>query len=122
MKTIDWKNIQEPLVTPTGEIIYELVGKATQDNYSQNQSLAKIVIPPGKSSATHFHQVSEETYFILEGTGHMQINDLSFPIQKGHACHIKPGDIHKIENKGNLDLVFLAICTPAWVSEDSFEV
>jgi mannose-6-phosphate isomerase-like protein (cupin superfamily) len=122
MKAIDWKEIPEPLVTPTGEIIYELVGKAVTENHSKNHSLARIILPPGKSSITHYHQVSEETYFILTGSGQMQINDLRFTIREGQACHIKPGDIHRIENKGDLDLEFLAVCTPAWVPEDSFDV
>ena len=122
MKIIDWKDNLEPLVTPTGEIIYELVGKTVQENYSNDHSLARIIIPPGKSSHTHYHKISEETYFILSGKGDLKINDETFTIQEGQTCHIKPGDVHRIENKGETDLEFLAVCTPAWVPEDSFDV
>ena len=62
MKTTDWKDIQNPLETETGEIIYELIGAAQNDGRKPNHSLARIIIPPGKSSSTHYHKISEESY------------------------------------------------------------
>lgn len=122
MKITDWKEIQQPLETESGEIIYELIGNAVNDGTDPNHSLARIIIPPGKSSTTHFHKISEETYYFLEGEGQMKVNQKDFSLQAGQSCYLAPGDIHYIKNTGDVDLEFLAVCTPAWIPEDSFEV
>jgi len=120
MKVIHRDEIKTPLETASGEIIFELIGKAAGDG--SNHSLAWIVIPPGKSSAPHYHKVSQETYYILAGEGQMQVDEASFVLKPGQACFIEPQEVHQISNRKNEDLIFLAICVPSWVPEDSFEV
>jgi mannose-6-phosphate isomerase-like protein (cupin superfamily) len=120
MKVVQHTQITEPLQTPTGEMIYELIGTAIGDQ--SNHSLAYIVIPPGKSSDPHFHQLSQESYYILEGEGEMMVDRQEFTLIPGQVCYIEPGEIHQISNQGEKDLVFLAVCVPAWVPEDSFGV
>ena len=112
---------KEPLVTDTGEIITELVGKAVTPVLDPRHSLARIVLPPGKSSSTHYHKNTEETYFILAGEGWMSVDEEEFNLVPGDVCYLAPGDTHWIGNKGNEDLIFLAVCAPAWIPEDSFE-
>jgi len=116
------KNDQQPLVTDSGEIIYELVGLAVCGEHNPNHSLAQIVIPPGKSSSLHYHKISQETYFILEGEGKMSVDEEKFTLHEGQACLIEPRETHQISNEGGIDLVFLAVCVPAWVPADSYEV
>ena len=120
MKVVRYDQIIEPLITPSGEQISELIGKAAGDQ--SNHSLAYIVIPPGKSSDPHFHQVSQESYYILEGEGEMVVDQQKLTLTPGQVCYIEPGEIHQISNQGEGDLVFLAVCVPPWVPEDSFEV
>ena len=122
MKKIHWNEISEPLITESGEIITELIGRAGVDGEIFNHSLARIVIPPGKSSSAHYHKHSQETYYILQGEGLMDIDGEIHVLKPGTACHILPGENHRIENRGGINLEFLAICAPAWVPEDSFEV
>jgi mannose-6-phosphate isomerase-like protein (cupin superfamily) len=111
-----------PLQTATGEIIFEMIGKAVTASLESGHSLARIVIPPGKSSSTHYHKISQETYFILAGEGRMQVDDKHFSLLPGQACWIESGEVHRIHNEGEVELVFLAICVPAWVPGDSYEV
>lgn len=122
MKKIHWDEITEPLITESGEIITELIGKGSLDGEKFNHSLARIVIPPGKSSSAHYHGHSQETYYILQGEGRMDIDGETHLLKPGTACHILPGETHRIENQGVINLEFLAVCAPAWVPEDSFEV
>ena len=122
MRVVAKDQITEALVTPTGERIYELIGKTEESGGTSKHSLALVIIPPGKSSAPHFHKDSEETYYVLNGEGWMQINEDGFTLSPGQACLIEPGEIHQIINKGEIDLEFLAVFAPAWVAEDSLEV
>ncbi len=120
MKIADPSLVTDPLITPSGEIIAEMIGRAAGDN--ANHSLARIVIPTGKSSNLHYHKVTEETYFILKGEAEMQVNGKNISLIPGQACYLAPGDVHQIHNEGEADLVFLAFCAPAWIPDDSFEV
>lgn len=120
MKIADPSLIMDPLITPSGEIIAEMIGQAAGDN--ANHSLARIVIPTGKSSNLHYHKITQETYFILKGEAKMQVNGEDISLIPGQACYLEPGDVHQIRNEGEADLVFLAFCAPAWIPEDSFDV
>lgn len=104
---------------PGGESVQELLG--IQAGGIHSHSLARITLPPGKTSAPHFHRETEESYLILAGVATMQIDDEHFELKAGEAVLIEPLEIHQITNHGDVDLVFLAVCVPAWQPGDSYE-
>lgn len=112
--------IRTPFQTPRGEVIYELFGLASEHGRAEAHSLAQVVIPPGKSSLPHRHQVCEESYFILQGRAQMSLDEREFEMTPGQACLIIPGQTHQISNTSDQDLEFLAICAPAWYPEDTY--
>ena len=111
------EDIHDPLRTSHGEVLYELVGRA---GGATGHSLAHVVVPPAKASLAHHHQVSEETYYVLEGRARMQLDGQEFEMAPGQACLILPGQVHQIFNAGDDALEFLVICAPAWYAEDSY--
>jgi mannose-6-phosphate isomerase-like protein (cupin superfamily) len=115
------KTAVTPLADPGGETVFELIGKSAEHGGAAGHSLAHIVIAPGKASSRHFHKVSEETYYVLHGTGKLVLDGQMFALQPGQACLIEPGETHQIFNPGESDLEFLAVCAPAWAPGDSFE-
>lgn len=114
--------IQNPLSSPWGETVYELVGAAPGSGKASLHSLAHIVIAPGRSSSQHYHKISEETYYILAGNARMVIDQHELVLAPGQACLIQPGEWHQIFNPGETNLEFLAVCAPAWTPGDSFTV
>jgi len=113
-------HVEDVLHTPTGEMIYELIGRAEHTGGASGHSLAHVTLPPGKSSEAHYHQVSEETYYVLQGRGWMEIDGQEFVLEPGQALLIEPGEVHKISNRGEKNFEFLAVCSPPWVPEDSY--
>lgn len=109
-----------PLTQPLGECVFELIGSSPKSGDAHLHSLAHILIPPGKSSAKHFHKISEETYYILSGQGHMVVDGAEYTLSPGQACLIHPTEVHQIFNYGTVDLEFLAVCAPAWTPDDSY--
>ena len=103
-----------------GEILQEILG--LQSGEVKSHSLASVTIPPGNSSVCHYHKKSEESYYILSGNASLEINGNSFQLQAGEAVLIEPDDLHQITNHGYENLVFLAICVPAWHPDDSFDI
>ena len=120
MRVASVADVQTPLRTPSGEVIYELVGAAPETGGVKRHSVAVVVLPPHKSSDLHYHQVAEETYYMLHGTARMVIDGQVFPLHSGQACLIEPGERHQIFNDGDEELAFIAVCAPAWTADDSF--
>ncbi len=84
-------------------------------------SIARARVVSGVT--THWHRLRETTerYCILSGEGLMEVGNL--PPQKvyaGDVVLIPPMCRQRITNIGSKDLVFLAICTPRF-SSDQYE-
>ncbi len=112
-------DVKEPLQNPSGEIIYELIGMSEAHGGTKKHSFAIVVLPPGRSSDKHYHRVSEESYYILQGTARIEIDERIFALAPGEACLIVPLERHQIFNTGEDELEFIAISAPAWVQDDS---
>jgi len=81
-------------------------------------SVAHAIIPPGTSTLPHKLQKSTELYYILSGTGIMQINGESSPVHPGEVVLIPPGAAQNIRNNGDDNLVILCIVSPKWQAVD----
>ena len=66
----------------------------------------KRVLKPG--SAIGYHRQSEdEIYYILSGTGSMQMNGKSFPVSAGDAILTRPGSSHGLKQTGTDNLTLI---------------
>jgi mannose-6-phosphate isomerase-like protein (cupin superfamily) len=110
------RNEVAAFVGPDGGIIRELA--ASRNSSARRQSLAEATIPVGGAVAEHFHNTTEEFYYILSGTGLMKIEDELREVGPGDTVIIIPGKRHKITNSGQVPLVLLACCSPEWTAED----
>lgn len=110
-------NDVQPTRTEHGETIYETLGHSAGG--ATTHSLAQIVLAPGCASLKHFHPVAEETYHILSGKGEVEIDGVRSPIRPGDSLYIAPGAAHQITNTGADELIFLAVCVPAWTPDNS---
>lgn len=108
------------MVNPQGENLQEILGLVAGG--AKSHSLARVTLPAGHSSAPHYHKGSEESYWILSGTAIMNIDGKSIELMPGEAVLIEPMEVHQISNQNDDELVFLAVCVPAWHPEDSFDV
>ena len=116
---MDVKNLAdcEPFITKDGSEIRELL--AHRNSVIANQSLAEARVPPGATTAGHYHPKTEEIYYILEGTGLMEIGDEKRAVRPGDAIAIPPGAVHRITNSGQRVLRFLCCCAPAYEHHDT---
>lgn len=84
----------------------------------QNQSLAEARLSRGAATEPHHHKLSEEFYFILEGTGEMTVGGETQAVGPGDGILIPPGARHTI--RAASDLRFLCCCAPAYAHEDTY--
>jgi mannose-6-phosphate isomerase-like protein (cupin superfamily) len=82
-------------------------------------SVAEALVEPGKETGAHRHLISQEVYYILEGTGRMFTGDKAADVVSGDAVLIKPGTAHNIKNTGEVELRILCVCCPPYSHEDT---
>jgi len=66
----------------------------------------KRVLHPGSAIGYHL-QKEDEVYYIISGTGEMQMNGKSFPVKAGDGILTRPGSSHGLKQKGKDDLVII---------------
>ena len=116
MDVISINNVS-PFATKDGSEIRELL--ANRNSCIRNQSLAEARLPPGAKTTRHYHPITEEIYYLTEGTALMEINDELRTVGVGDAIAIPPGAKHQITNTGDVVLKLLCCCAPAYSHEDT---
>ena len=107
----------EAFTTKDGSEIRELL--AHRNSSIRNQSLAEARLPPGAATTPHYHPRTEEIYYIISGSGRMQIGDEIRDVSPGDAIAIPPGQVHQITNIGDATLLFLCCCAPGYEHSDT---
>ena len=79
-------------------------------------SLARARVEPGMTTAWHSLEGTVERYVILAGRGTVEVGDLPpTDVGPGDVVIIPSGCRQRIANTGEVDLVFLAVCSPRFV-------
>ena len=84
----------QPLVTP--------------ESASQAMSLGIAEIPPGTTLARHRH-AAPEIYYLLSGTGNVEVDGIDYPVAAGVAVFIPGGAPHAFSNTGASTITFVSV-------------
>jgi mannose-6-phosphate isomerase-like protein (cupin superfamily) len=116
---MDIKNIArtDSFTTKDGSEIRELL--AHRNSCIRKQSLAEARVPSGGSTAPHYHPLTEEIYYILEGTGRMTIGEETRDVGPGDAIAIPSRAVHTITTTSSTPLKFLCCCAPGYEHSDT---
>lgn len=84
-------------------------------------SIARARVEPGVTTRWHRLSGTAERYYIVSGTGRVEIGKLPpQEVKAGDVVLIPPMCPQRIANIGTEDLIFLAICTPRFL-DDAYE-
>ncbi|GAA5125740.1 cupin domain-containing protein [Luteolibacter yonseiensis] len=107
---------QTPFTTKDGSTIRSLLDLSNAP--VRNQSLAEATLLPGAETERHYHRLSEEFYYLLEGRGRMEIDGLETDVEPGDAILIPPGAWHQI--RATEAMRFLCCCAPPYAHGDTY--
>lgn len=112
------RDAAEPFTTADGSTIRSLLDRSNAP--VSNQSLAEATIGPGEATVRHYHRDSEEIYYLVEGSGEMEVDGDRREVVVGDAILIPPGAWHEIRAGADGGLRFLCCCAPPYSDEDTF--
>ena len=69
-------------------------------------------------SARHYHRETTEVYYILEGTGKIELNGQWHDLEPGVTIWIEPGTRHRVVSEGGIKTIVLGI--PAFNPADEW--
>jgi mannose-6-phosphate isomerase-like protein (cupin superfamily) len=93
-----------------------------EHHHTQAQSLAEATLEPDEATQRHYHRASEEIYFVVKGSGTLEVDGERTRVRPGDAVLIPPGAWHTLENDGTSELRILCCCVPPYSDADTFFV
>jgi mannose-6-phosphate isomerase-like protein (cupin superfamily) len=69
-------------------------------------------MPPNTEENLHYHNYSQQFFYILKGTATFIIEGLETKISRNEGIHVPKGKTHRILNQTENDLEFLVISEP----------
>jgi len=69
-------------------------------------------VPAGKAEIMHYHKISRQFFYILEGEAQMRFENKIVPLHKGEGLEIAPFAKHCFENNSSADVIFLVTSMP----------
>lgn len=82
--------------------------------------IARVSVAPNIKAAAHWHERTEEVYFIISGHATTHLGDQSHELGPGDAVCIPKGMIHCLENTGGTPVEYIAISSPSYDERDMF--
>ena len=111
---LEWESWDDPDIAAKSPIRWKLL--ITAERGPSSGIVTGIAeLPPGEPLLLHHHE-PEETYYVINGKGHMQIDDYEAEIGPGSAVYIPPNAMHTVRCTGSEPLVFIFT-----FARDSFE-
>jgi mannose-6-phosphate isomerase-like protein (cupin superfamily) len=71
-----------------------------------------------RDSVRHYHRAVTEVYYVLEGTGQMELNDEIVEVGPGTVVTIEPGTRHRLVSETGVRTIVFGI--PAFDPDDEY--
>ena len=79
---------------------------------TENLSVIQECVPPNCSEIRHYHNVSEQFFYVLSGIATLEIAGDIHQLQPNQGIHIQPKVPHQLSNQQSENLIFIVISTP----------
>lgn len=91
---------------------YEVIGGEA------SHKIKRIWISSGKQLSYQRHKFRAEHWFVIAGSGIAIVDGHEITITVGSSLDIAIGQLHRIRNTGNTDLIFIEVQTGTYFGED----
>ena len=84
-------------------------------------SVKQEMMPAGTSEQLHYHEKSQQFFFILAGTATLEIEGNQIEVRTHEGLQVLAGEKHRIINNGKTDLEFI-LCSQPSISNDRINI
>lgn len=89
---------------------------------SRNLTITRVRVEPGAVQDRHAHDVSEQVWIALSGSGELLLGDDQVrSFETGQVARFEPGDVHGFMNTGKTAFEYLAVTAPPIRFDDAYE-
>lgn len=78
----------------------------------------RIEVLPGKRLSYQKHSQRAEHWFVVEGTAKVTLDGRNIEVSAGEAIDIPIESAHRVENPGDVDLIFIEVQRGSYLGED----
>ena len=78
----------------------------------------RIIVKPKCRLSYQYHYKRDECWVIVQGKATVTLDDKVFTYLEGEVVQIEYGTKHRVENKGDEDLIFIETQTGTYFGED----
>jgi len=107
---------KKPFTALDGAVVYEL--DSAEERQENGFGFAYGHSGPLRKAKFHFHNISDEVYYVLSGEGKVRLDNLTSPIKKGSVIYVPIGVKHGLENTSEEELRVLCFSTPEYKEGD----
>jgi len=86
-----------------------------------DHKVKRIVVQPGQRLSLQRHQHRREHWLIVSGQALVTRNREKLILEPGQAIDIDQGDVHRVQNEAEKELVFIEIQLGSYFGEDDIE-
>jgi mannose-6-phosphate isomerase-like protein (cupin superfamily) len=84
-------------------------------------AVKRIEVKPGGRLSLQRHRGRAEQWVVVAGTALVTLDAAQFELAPGGTVHIAVGQVHRVENRGDADVVFIEVQTGATLDENDIE-
>ena len=88
---------------------------------ADDHKVKRIVVLPGKRISLQRHRGRAEHWFVVKGEAVVTRDTETVHLTPGEAVDIPRGSLHRVENRGDVELVFIEVQTGDYFGEDDIE-
>jgi len=86
-----------------------------------DHKLKRITVYPGKRLSLQRHRRRSEHWYVVQGTGIIRLGNEDVAVCPGVSVDIQCGVLHRMENTGSQDLIYIEVQTGDYFGEDDIE-
>jgi mannose-6-phosphate isomerase len=96
---------------------YTVLEDATPEGFK----VKRLTVTPGSRLSYQRHAHRAEHWFVVAGTATVTIDDVVSEVPTGAAVDVPLGAAHRIENRGDVPMIFVEVQQGDYLGEDDIE-
>ena len=96
---------------------YTVLEDATPEGFK----VKRLTVHPGSRLSYQRHRQRAEHWFVVAGVATVTIDDVVSEIPTGQAVDVPLGAAHRIENRGDVPMIFVEVQQGDYLGEDDIE-